>query len=121
MTREQKIEAFTMHLDGSSFKSIAGKFGITKQAVEQGLKSTSILGRRRKNEFYPNVLSWMNHNKVSSLTLAKSLNMANATLSKKLNGTSDFSLRETLKLMEVTGLSFSEIIEGMPEVRSVNL
>ncbi len=35
MTREEKIEAFTMRLDGETYQEIADKFGVTRQYIHQ--------------------------------------------------------------------------------------
>ena len=39
MTREQKIEAATMLIDGHSLQRVGDKLGISRQAVHQGLKA----------------------------------------------------------------------------------
>lgn len=35
MTKEQKVEMFSMRLDGATYEEIAEKFGISKQRVNQ--------------------------------------------------------------------------------------
>jgi len=44
MTREQKIEIFTMRMDGATYQEIGDKFGVTRQYIEQILH---IQDRRR--------------------------------------------------------------------------
>lgn len=38
MTKEQKIEAYAMRLDGKTYREIGEKFGVTRQRIEQILR-----------------------------------------------------------------------------------
>lgn len=35
MTKEQKVEAYSMYLDGCTYQEIGDKFGISRQRVHQ--------------------------------------------------------------------------------------
>ena len=48
MTRQQKIEAFTMRIDGYSFNQIAEKFGVSRQAVQQILQYSIAVTKKEK-------------------------------------------------------------------------
>ena len=54
MTREQKIEAFTMRVDGLSYEEIANKYGVSKQYIYQELCENTKKGNI-KGVIYPNL------------------------------------------------------------------
>ena len=90
MTKEDKIKAYAMTLDGYTYQAIANEFGVTKQYI------SSLHGRKSYNSklydeiIYPNITKWMEENKVTVRSLSielysgKSPNSAQTKLSKKL-------------------------------------
>ena len=53
---------------------------------------------------YPNLVQTMDTQKVSVSDLAKTLGMSRSTLSRRLNGWSDFLLTEAVKISQVLGV-----------------
>lgn len=37
MTKEQKLQAYAMRLDGCTYQEIANKFGVTRQCIQQNI------------------------------------------------------------------------------------
>jgi len=114
MTREQKIEAFTMRLDGMSYQVIADKFNVSKQCIQQML-----IGGTRRNQFrkwesefvYPNLYKYMNSNGFRTLKKFQEhlgLDITPSYFGKRCKGELSFSIEEAQKIIEVTGMSFEE-------------
>lgn len=53
MTKEQKVEAYSMYLDGCTYQEIGDKFGISRQRVHQ-LLSEPLTNKRGKPKSYQN-------------------------------------------------------------------
>jgi uncharacterized protein YjcR len=114
MTREQKVEAFTMKLDGASYQKIADKFGVSKQCIQQIL-----IGGSRRNELkkwkrefiYPNLYTYMIDHEIRTLKDFKDhlgLKIIPAYLGKRLKGMAEFKIDEIQKIIEITGMTFEE-------------
>lgn len=73
MTREEKIEAFTMRLDGETYQEIADKFGVTRQYIHQmlGGDRRSKVALNDRGFIYPNLMKWMIENGVPIYELYK--------------------------------------------------
>jgi bacterioferritin-associated ferredoxin len=118
MTREQKIEAFTMKLDGKSYQAIADKFGVSKQCIQQML-----IGGTRRSTFsvqsrgfiYPNLVEHMINKDIHTVSaFAQYLGINEKCpdcLSKKLKGETGFDIGEIRKVLAKTGLTFDEAFQ----------
>ena len=70
MTKEEKIDAFTMRLDGYTLQEIGDKYGLTKERIRQILeKSCKNERNTMKNYVYPNLADWMSTISYTQLTL----------------------------------------------------
>ena len=66
MTKEEKIDAFTMRLNGYTLQEIGDKYGLTRERIRQMFASITTESRiSRKNYIYPNISDWMIDNNVS--------------------------------------------------------
>jgi len=114
MTKEQKIEAFTMRLDGMSYQAIADKYGVSRQYIQQML-----IGGSRRNQFkkwekdfiYPNLYAYMSSkgfNTLKKISEHLELGITPFHLGKRFKGEVAFRIEEILKIIEITGMSFEE-------------
>ena len=104
MTKEQKIEAFALRLDGYSYKEIAEQYGMTKQNVEQSLRSSIGGDSRRKgraHSIYKGLNDYMVKNDVCLKEIGKAMGHKTynaAVINDKMKGT------RSLKMDEINGL-----------------
>ena len=50
MTKEQKVEAYSMYLDGCTYQEIGDKFGISRQRVHQLLSEPCYENKTRSQK-----------------------------------------------------------------------
>lgn len=110
MTREDKIRAFVMRLDGMTYEEIGNMFGVTGDNVR---KSLAEYARQRKGGFaciFPGIEKWMKEHKYTVSRLGRELNIAPSRtwLANKLNGRTKFSMPEIKKILAFTGMTFEE-------------
>lgn len=112
MTREEKIEVFTMKLDGMSYEEIANKKGVSKQYIHQTLVDVLKKKNRKSAKVYeyPVLNNWLIENGMSVKTLAENIGVHKVTLYNKLSCKSKFSVEELEKISDITGLSSDEIL-----------
>lgn len=109
MTREQKIEAFTMRLDGYTLEEIGNRFGITKEAVRSMFsRITTESGIVKKQYVYPNIAKWMIENNLNQIHFAKALGCSTNTVSSWLTGKKNPSYRFINLVLSETGMTFEE-------------
>jgi len=84
MTREEKIEAFTMLQDGYTYDQIGKRFGISKQRAHQILHAGP---RARKWKWvYPNLKKWITANERTVESIALETGICIGTIVNLLNG-----------------------------------
>lgn len=109
MTREQKIEAFTMRLDGYTLEEIGNRFGITKEAVRSMFsRITTESGIVKKQYVYPNIAKWMIENNLNQSYFAKKLGCSQNAVSSWLIGRNNPSYRFINLVLSETGMTFEE-------------
>lgn len=112
MTREQKIDAFTMRIDGYTFQEIADKYSVTKQNIQQMLYSICTKsGIIRKRYIYPNILEWMEQNGATQSKFAEALGVAQNTISGYMTGRLDPSMKFIKLICKETGMTFEKAFE----------
>lgn len=105
MTREEKLQAFTMRLDGYTCREIGEKMGYTSQNISDSLLRVLRTRRRRNRCIYPAISAWMNEQVLTDATLAGRIGYAPKTVTFFLRGYNPPS-REFRRIMEKqTGLS----------------
>lgn len=121
MTKQQKLKAFEMLLDGFTYAEIAKEFDTSRQNIQQSISTVGGARKPRESIIYPNLKRWLKENNYSVSMLStdigyKSLN--NAPLYKKLRGESPIPIYLARKIMALTGMSFEvcfELEEGKNE------
>lgn len=127
MTREEKIEAFTMRIDGHTYQEIADKLGVTRQCIHQmlGADRRSKVALNDKGFIYPNLMKWMIENGVPIYDLYKKMGYTSSDSSKvykRLRGDIRFTICDIRKILEITGMSFEECFslkEGAVEIDDI--
>ena len=107
MTREEKIDAFTMRLDGYTLQEIGDKYGLTRERIRQMFAAvTTESGISRKNYIYPNISDWMIGNNVSQGDLCKKLGCGQVTISNYLTGKNPPSFAFINLMLELTKMPY---------------
>ena len=107
MTREEKIDAFTMRLDGYTLQEIGDKYGVTRERIRQMFAQvTTESGISRKNYIYPNIADWMIENDVTQWLFCKELGCGQATISGYLTGRISPSFEFINKVLEITKMPY---------------
>ena len=110
MTKEQKLEAFRLKLEGCSYDLIAMRLGMTRQNVQQGLVST-LTGTRRKKyrtrikSIYPAISDWCYAHEITATDLALMLDMNYQSILRSLHGRRKWRILEVARLTDLTGMS----------------
>lgn len=111
MTREDKIKAFAMRVDGHTFQEIADAFGVSRQNIQKVLAFAGA-GRARTSQcLYPGIEKWMRENECTAYKLNKMMGLwpdRTTNFYMRLNGRVRFTLDEIKVLLEVTGMTFDE-------------
>ena len=111
MTREQKIEAFTMRIDGYAYQEIANKMGISRQAVRDCLhESISFDSRNTRLSarcVYPNILKYMRDHKMNPSGLANAAGLTPRGVSRILEG-ENLTKTSIEKILKITGMTYEE-------------
>lgn len=104
MTREEKIAAFTMRLDGYTCREIGERMGYTGQDIS-GCLLRVLSGRKSARCIYPELSRWMREHGFNMVRLAEEMNYAPATLYSYLGGYKTLSPAFLETMERVTGLS----------------
>lgn len=112
MTREEKIEAFAMRLDGKTYEAIGERFGVSKQYIERILNTSTMKGASPlKKIIYPNLGQYIktHYNGVLNFCRALGYESKNVTpMYKKLRGKSAMTISEVRNILNLTGMTFGE-------------
>lgn len=65
MTRDEKIQAFAMRIDGYTLEEIADKFGVTREWIRQMLYKSVSCDNYRRKYVYPEITKWMFENNIN--------------------------------------------------------
>ena len=113
MTREEKIDAFTMRLDGYTLQEIGDKYGLTRERIRQMFASittkSGIPRKIYKNYIYPNISDWMIDNNVKQSDLSKKLGCAQVTISSYLTGKNPPSFAFINLMLELTKMPYEVV------------
>lgn len=86
MTREEKIKAFEMKVDGYSLTEIADELGYTKQWISAMFQWVMEEKRNKFNVVYPEIQKFMINNQHTFTTIAEQLCYTISTVSLYLRG-----------------------------------
>ena len=110
MTKEEKIDAFTMRLDGYTLQEIGDKYGLTKERIRQILeKSCKIERNTMKNYVYPNLEDWMSKNGINCTMLGKQLNVSRQSIYNILTGKNHPSFELINRVLDVTKMPYEVV------------
>jgi len=110
MTREEKIEAFAMRLDGKTYDEIGKRFGLTKQRIEQIL---NVSGKYMpyKKVIYPNLCRHIKEHYGSVPKFDDALGYAGRNpvlMHRRLRGEGVITISEVREILKLTGMTFEE-------------
>lgn len=111
MTREDKIKAFAMRLDGHMFQEIADEFGVSRQYIQQMLSDEAGGHKKVAQCIFPGIERWMRENNCTAYMLNKKMGLwlgRTSNFYMRLNGKIQFTLDEIKVLLDVTGMTFDE-------------
>lgn len=111
MTKEQKIEAYAMRLNGVSLQEIADKFGVSKQYIQQTLPTEQLRSRRRhfiRKPIYPNLETWLFKRGISNKDFAAMIEVSISTTGRIVSGSQNMSKSTIDKILAVTGMTYEE-------------
>lgn len=117
MTREQKLEAYGMRLDGCTYQEIADKFGVTRQYIQQSIPSEPNNPRRSKplllskKCIYKGLSKFIEENRISSSTIADIIQVCRVSAYQRIVGERNFNISDVYKLLDYTGMTFEECFE----------
>lgn len=119
MTKEQKVEMFSMRLDGATYEEIAEKFGISKQRVNQIIHKEPKNRCIEKKCIYSGLADYFASNGLSARQFFEKIQFETSYTSfmRKLKGTSIFTLPEIKKILLYTHMSFEECFAMKEEVK----
>lgn len=113
MTKEQKVEMFSLRLDGNSLQDIGNRFGCSREYVRQIVGNHAVETKRiikAEKIKYPGIRNWAAENSKSIPMLAKMSGIKQSTLYRGLtHGTEVGMHMDTIKgILRATGLTFEE-------------
>lgn len=114
MTKEQKLEAYAMRLDGCTYQEIADKFGVTKQCVQQAIPAEPRCNRRNKSSLlskrciYEGLAKFIEENRISSAMIADVIQVCRVAAYQRIIGERNFNISDIYKLLDYTGMTFEE-------------
>ncbi len=105
MTRQEKIEAYTMRLDGITVQQIADRFGISKQYISQ---ITPSFGRKREHTpiVYPNIEKHLFDNQITKKDFASICGVAITNMQLILKGKHSPSKKTIDAILKETGMTY---------------
>lgn len=115
MTREQRIEAYTMILDGFNNKEIAAAIGVNEKAINKEFPRSRV--KKVKCNFV-GLRKWLNENEVSLYKMAKLIkpNIDSGNwFYKKMRGETVLTIVDINKIIEITGLTYEELFSEVDE------
>lgn len=109
MTKEDKIKAFEMRLDGYTYEEIGKRFGVSKQNVQSMLAAgkNSVI---RKKSIYPAIDNWLIDNRLTwnSLRNMMSDSVKINDVYKIRDGKQHLRLDHIKAILRITGMTFEE-------------
>lgn len=109
MTREEKIKAFEMRMDGATLQQIGNEFGVTREYIRQVLTCNP----RKPKEFrciFPGLKEWMTKNEMSCVKFAleSKIFKTGYVAWEKFTGVRMLKMPEIKAILAYTGMTFEE-------------
>lgn len=101
MTKEQKLQAYAMRLDGCTYQEIANKFGVTRQCIQQNIGTVGVtrdnrhqVSRLSENCIYNGLAKFIKENEVSSVVLADVIGVCRVATYQRIIGERNFNISD---------------------------
>ena len=121
LTKEEKLEAFAMLLDGHTLQTVGERFGISKQGVQQMLTVTNIrIDMAAQSCVYPNISMWMAQNGYGYMSIAKMCDISQQTVQRALSKGSDCKKSFIDKILKVTGMTYEEAFDQTKSLEEID-
>lgn len=117
MTKEQKIEAYAMRLDGAPIRKIAEKYGVSFQYIQQLFPGTRKDTTKKYGSYiYPNIVRFLVENNMPVHELAELCDISYGRLQRFLSGKHGGSKWIIDKILPATGTTYEEAFaKGAPD------
>lgn len=106
MTKEEKIQAYSMRLDGCTYQEIANKFGVTKQCIQQNIGTVGVTtdNIRRvlqlsENCIYSGLAKFIKENEISPAVLADVIGVCRVSAYQRIVGEKNLTYRIYTKFL----------------------
>lgn len=122
MTREQKIEAFSMRLDGATYEEIGRKFGVSRQCIEQMIHCKSRKTGADKC-IYKGLSDYMADSGTDLLELSKVIGSrckSTRVITQRITGERKFNIEEIKAILALTNMTFEECFSLKAERKKEN-
>lgn len=107
MTKEEKLDMFSMRLDGYSLQEIGDKYGVTRERVRQIFEAASKCSTSSTRRcIYPNIAKWMTDNGYSQKDIAKMAGYSQSHISSILTGRTRPSFGFIKAITVASGMTF---------------
>lgn len=108
MTKDEKIQAYSMWLNGNSFSEIGKHFGVSRQYIQTLWpgSGTRALHRETLNK-YPAIKKWMFENDMVIADLSKEMQINKSTIYRSLKE-GDFEHKFGAKFLKISGMTYNE-------------
>ena len=118
MTKEEKLEAFSMLLDGYTMQAVGDRFGISKQRVKQVFSAVGIRNDTAAEScVYPRISKWLSENGYGYYKVAKLCDTTNATVICALKEGKDCRKSFIDKFLKVSGMTYEESFGEKREIQ----
>ena len=109
MTKDQKVMAFAMLMDGNSVEDIAKRFCVSCKEIRElfNLRETRV-GMAANSCIYTGVSEWMRENNIGFSALASMTDTERGVLRNSLIGHSEIKKSLIDKILAVTGLTYEK-------------
>lgn len=113
MTKEEKIDTYSMKLDGYTYKEIADKHGCSVAQIQKIIPNVPYERPLRPQKIsdlcaYEGLANYIQENKSSTSKIAQYIGLSNNNVYVKLVGKREFRINEIRKMLELTGMTFEE-------------
>ena len=109
MTKEEKLDAFAMLLDGYTLQAVGEKFGVSKQYIKQAFTVAGIRNDTAAEScVYPSISKWLQENGYGYLRVAKLCDTPTATVISALKDGRDCKKSFIDIFLNVSGMTYEE-------------
>ena len=109
MTKDEKLQAYKMLLDGCTLQQVGDKFGVSRQRIAQ-LFPVKRLRREMASEscIFPNIAKWMERNDYGYMDIARMCNFPHNTIQYALKHDANITKLLIDRILKATGMTYEE-------------